>query len=226
MASVKEHKQNGETWLACPDCDTLHHMAPVPPPHDGRCSVCGCTLFSRTVHSIDRTLAFSIAGLVLMVPANIYPIVTFSSHGIKNKNTLFTGPESLFLEGLPAVSTLVFLTSILFPILFLLGMIYVSLWSKLKHFPRDYAVALRWTQGLYRWGMIDVYLLGCLVAFIKLNQLASVVPGTGLYCLAGVLACTLAAAVNFDANLLWQRFGSGMRSSSIQRAPEATKGPQ
>ncbi|WOO42163.1 paraquat-inducible protein A [Rubellicoccus peritrichatus] len=216
MAETDKQKQSHKSWLACPDCDTLHRMAPVPPPHDGKCCSCGRTLFSRTVNSINRTLAFSIAGLVLMIPANVYPIVTFSSYGVKNKNILYSGPDYLFIEGLPAVATLVFLTSILFPILFLLGLAYVSLWSKLRHFPKDYALTLRATQGLYRWGMIDVYLLGCLVAFIKLSQLATVVPGTGLYCLAGVLVCTLLAALSFDPDLLWRRYGACTNSIGFQ----------
>lgn len=200
--------KNEQTLLACPDCDTLHRSGPIAAPQDAKCTHCGSLLVSRGRNSIDHTLAFSIAGLLLMIPANFYPVVTFSSYGVKSQNILASGPQSLLEGGLPAVGLLVFLTSILFPILFLLGLFYVSFWAKVRHYPGDYAFALRYTQTLYRWAMIDVYLLACLVAFIKLSQLATVTPGIGLYCLAGVLFCSLVAATSFDPDLLWRRFGA------------------
>jgi len=157
------------TRVACPDCDTLHRLVPYPAPGDALCTRCGRTLVRRTLQPINRTLAYALAGLLLMLPANIYPIVTFGSYGVTNRNDLITGPLSLINQNLPFVGVLVFLTSIFFPILFLLGLAYVSFWAKTGHYPADYALALRWTQGLYRWAMIDVFLLACLVAFIKLG---------------------------------------------------------
>lgn len=195
-------------WITCPDCDAVHRCAPVPPPHDVRCTACGRTLFTRTVSPLDRPLAFALAGLVLFIPANLYPIVTFSFYGVRTDNVLFTGVFRLYEGGLPAVAVLVFVASILFPILYLLGMVYVLLCSRWRQYPGDFALALRMTQGLYRWGMIDVYLLACLISFIKLGQLATVLPGPGLYCLGGVLLCTLFASLGFDPDLLWRRFGA------------------
>lgn len=200
--------KNRSGWIACPDCDTLHRSSAVPPPHDARCVSCGRTLFSRTFHPIDYPLAFALAGLIFFIPANLYPIVTFSFHGVATDNVLFTGVLRLAEGGLSMVAVLVFLASILFPALYLLGMTYVLLCSKYRQYPGDFALALRITQGLYRWGMIDVYLLACMISFIKLGQLASVLPGPGLYCLGGVLLCTLLASMGFDSDLLWRRFGA------------------
>lgn len=195
-------------WIACPDCDTLQRCGEVKPPHDVRCRNCGRTLFSRVPSPIDRPLAFALAGIILFIPANFYPLVTFSFHGVRTDNILATGVVRLAEGGLPMVSVLVFLASMLFPALYLLGMIYVLICSRLRQYPGDFALALRITQGLYRWGMIDVYLLACLISFIKLGQLATVLPGPGLYCLGGVLLCTLLASAAFDPDLLWRRFGA------------------
>lgn len=195
-------------WIVCPDCDTLHQCGPVKAPHDVKCANCGRTLFSRTENPLDRPLAFALAGLVFFIPANVYPIVTFSFHGVKTDNILVTGVMRLGEGGFPGVGLLVFLASVLFPALYLLGMTYVLLCSRLRQYPGDFALTLRMTQGLNRWGMIDVYLLACMISFIKLGQLATVLPGPGLYCLGGVLICTLLASLGFDPDLLWRRFGA------------------
>lgn len=194
--------------IACPDCDTLHTCGPVQPGHDVRCRACGRTLFSRSQGGIDHCLAFSLAALVLFIPANLYPIVTFAFHGVDTQNILLTGAIRLYQGGLPAVGILVGLTSIVFPCLLLLGLIYVCLCSRLGQYPEDFAFSLRMTCKLVRWAMIDVYLLACLVAFIKLGQLATVIPGTGLYCLGASLACTMVAGMAFDPDLLWHRYGA------------------
>ncbi|GHB91861.1 paraquat-inducible protein A [Cerasicoccus arenae] len=204
---MTERVKFGRGLIACPSCDALHRRPDESLTGDGHCVACGHKLFTRIPNSIQRTLALSLSGLVFFLPANIFPLVTLSSYGVHNQNELASGPIELLSSRMPAVSLLVFLTSIVFPILLLLCLGYVSACGQLDRFPdRSFTQVMRLLKKLYRWAMIDVYILACLVAFVKLADLAKVDPGTGLYCLAGVLACTVLASLSYDPDLLWSRY--------------------
>jgi len=109
---------------------------------------------------------------------------------------------------MPFVGVLVLLTSILVPVIFIAALAYVSACVKRQWYPRDFALVLRLGQALNRWAMVDVYILACLVAFIKLADLADLIPRTGLYCLAGVLACSLMATIHFNPHDYWRRYAA------------------
>ncbi|WP_309397730.1 paraquat-inducible protein A [Cerasicoccus maritimus] len=197
----------GRDWIACPSCDALHRKPAPTADGDGLCTSCGHRLFSNLVNPIQRCLAFSLAGLVLFIPANVFPLVAISSYGVHSSNDLISGPFDLFNEyHMPGIATLVFLTSVVFPLVFLLGLAVVNTCALFNRYPIWFAHRLRITQILNRWAMVDVYILACLVTFVKLADLAKVDPGPGLFCLAGVLACTVFAGMNFDPTLLWDRY--------------------
>ena len=53
--------------------------------------------------------------------------------------------------------------------------------------------------------MLEVMLLGILVALIKIAQLASVEPGIGLYGVGALVVLFPAIIVTFDEREIWQR---------------------
>ncbi|HET8836953.1 MAG TPA: paraquat-inducible protein A, partial [Gemmatimonadales bacterium] len=57
------------------------------------------------------------------------------------------------------------------------------------------------------WAMLDVFLLSILVALVKLGELATVVPGPGLYAFTAVVVLTVLASSSFDPSLLWVERG-------------------
>jgi len=55
------------------------------------------------------------------------------------------------------------------------------------------------------WAMLDVFLLAVLVALVKLNTLAKVIPGPGLVAFTLVVVLTMFASAAFDPKLIWER---------------------
>lgn len=200
-------------WLACPCCDALHRRPTGDVAGDGHCSACGQKLFSHPANALQRTLAFSITGLLLFIPANTYPLIFLDSYGAKDQNHLISGPLDLMEASMPGVGLLVLLTSIVFPVILLLGLAFTAFCAQRGRYPTSYRFILRWLQKLYRWAMIDVYILACLISFIKLADLADVTPGPGLYCLGGALLATVLASLSFDAKLLWDRYAAHLERS-------------
>jgi len=176
-----------ENMIACHECDLLLARPEVPPGGVAQCPRCGSTLFAQSVNSIERSLALAIAGLILFLPANIYPLLTLEVVGIHQNQTVFSSAMSLYDDGLWMVALLILLFVILVPLVKLLLLLYVSASLHGRTLWRGTALALRSYQHLDEWGMLEVYLLGIAVAVVKLVDIASIETGIGL---GGGLALT------------------------------------
>jgi paraquat-inducible protein A len=159
------------------------------------------------VRSLSRTLAWAIAGLILFVPANIYPIIRLKVLGLEKGATLFAGVQSLASEGHLAVAVLTFIVSIAAPLLKLLLLVWI-LWG-VRRPPNQQAPGLaplfRFYRNLDAWGMLEVYMLGLLIAFSKLGDMAEVITGIGLYSFAGLMLVSVCCSVSLDEQEVWQR---------------------
>ncbi|WP_285764502.1 paraquat-inducible protein A [Biformimicrobium ophioploci] len=190
---------------ACHECDLLLIENTAPVGHRILCPRCGALLHRASKHSIGYTAAMSLAGLVLFIPANLLPLLTFSLAGYSGENALYTGVLALYREGFIWLALLVFLCSMLAPLLKLLALLFISAGSSWPPL-RDYvAAALRKLEHFQQWAMLDVYMLGVLVALVKLGDLGDLGIANGIYCYAALMLCSTLAAANFDAEAIWLR---------------------
>lgn len=196
-----------DNMIACHECDLLLTRPQVPPGHAAHCPRCGSTLISARVNSIERTLALAIAGLILFVPANVYPLLSLETLGLRQSETIFTSAMSLYSDDLWFVAGLVLLFAILVPLVKLVLLLYVSASLHGGGLWRGTALALRSYQHLDEWGMLEVYLLGIMVSVVKLSDVATIQPGLGLYSLAGLILVTLLSSTMMDRDLFWRLIG-------------------
>jgi paraquat-inducible protein A len=161
-----------------------------------------------TRNSIDRTLALTLTGLILFAFANSYPFITFELEGREQQNILITGVIDLLDSGYWVLGILVFGASILAPLLKLLALLYVLLPLKFAALPPASATAIRLVETLSPWAMTEVYMLGVLVAVVKLAGMATIELGVALYCFAALILVSAAASAVLDEHLLWQHLES------------------
>ncbi len=193
--------------MACHECDLLHRIAPLAPGGKALCSRCAAPLYRNVPDSLERACALYLAALLLWVMANAAPFVSLKLSGRVEENLMLSGPLALARAGMPEVGLLVFLTSILFPFLTIVGTLYVLLPLRFGwRFP-GVAPAYRMVRVLTPWSLIGVFMLGLLVSIVKLLDLADVVPGTGLYAFVGLLLVSAAAHANLDHGAIWPRVG-------------------
>jgi len=190
---------------ACHDCDLLQREVPVPPGGSARCPRCGAVLYRRRENGLDRTLAYSLGAAVLYVIANSFPIVGLEAAGHRSSTTLFGAVRTLWDQNMGSVAGLVFTTTILMPGLEIAALLYLLLPLKLGRVPAGLAPVFRVVQAVRPWGMVEVFMLGTLVAITKLAALASVVLGVALWSFALLMFLMAAAAASFDNHELWQR---------------------
>lgn len=204
-----------ERALACPWCGQLHTRVPLRPGDVSQCVRCASHLARGHASDWLVTLAWVLTGLILWVPANLVPIVAVAQFGSTRESLLFTGAISLWQHGMPAVAVLVTLAGIVAPLLLLLALAVLLAPIALGiPAPRLRPLA-RCVRTFELWSMPEVYLLGVLVAFIKLGTVVQAEPAAGLWCHAAMSVALLVAWRRFD-------FDAAMEALSAGRQDPAT----
>ena len=170
-----------------------------------QCIRCGTRLDKRKPLSVQRSLALLMTAIILYIPANIYPILETTTLGLKEQNTIIGGVIVLWNHGSYLVSTVVFVASVLIPVLkfLVLGyLIAVVRNDNRKHLAQT-AKLFHITERMGPWSMIDVFVVTLLVALIQFGGIASVYPGAAAVAFTGMVVATMLSAITFDTRLLW-----------------------
>ena len=189
--------------IACPECDTLHRARSPGVRGRALCSGCGALLYRSIPHTLDRALALNLAALGLLVIANLFPFLTLRLGGREEVSLLASGAVALFQAGMAEAALLVFATSVLFPLLTTLGTLWLLLPLHFGRRPPAMGAVYRAVVALSPWSLVGVFMLGALVAFVKLLDLAEVLPGPSLFALAAAMVATAAARANLEPSRLW-----------------------
>jgi paraquat-inducible protein A len=192
------------TIIACHTCDLVQRLEALPPGSLAKCARCGSTLTRQKPHSRARTAALSLAALLFYLPANTYPILRMEYMGRHSENTVWDGVVRLYQDGMWLVATIVFLASILVPLLKLMSLFFLVSTTGSPHRRRERTWIYKAICWIGPWAMLDVFLLSVLVALVKLGNFATVVPGPGLFAFSAVVVLTILASSSFDPRLIWK----------------------
>jgi paraquat-inducible protein A len=190
---------------ACPDCDVLLKLGAAGIGDKVHCPRCGYLLKRPRKQSIERTFALSIAGLILIFPANLMPLIGLKILGNTKDGALWSGVFMLFDEQMWLVAILVLLSSIVFPLVNIILSLLISghlYFNRPSHYLTHW---MRWLQHLDEWAMLEVYMLGIIVACVKLSSLADLKFGFGLYAFIALLIITVMLTTSLDRHLFWQQ---------------------
>lgn len=195
------------TLIACHECDLLLRIPAQPGGGVARCGRCNALLHRNIPNSIERSLALTLAGLMLFVVANSFPFLAFKMQGLETETTLVTGVVDLYNQGMWEISLLVLLTTIVVPLLQLLALTYVLLPLYLNRVPWKLGAVFRFFHSLQPWAMMEVFMIGILVAVVKLLKMAQIVPGLALWSFALLIFVLAASSASLDPRLVWDRVG-------------------
>jgi len=189
--------------IACHECDLLQREVPLPKGGVAHCRRCGSVLYRDSPDSLDRTLALSLAAAILFLIANSFPIIGIELQGNRSAVNLFGAVHSIWHQEMKLISLLVLITTILVPALELAMLIYLLLPLKFRQMPPGIALILRVLQSIKPWGMVEVFMLGVLVALVKLANDFIIIPGVALWSFGGLTLMLAAVASSFNARDLW-----------------------
>ncbi|THB78256.1 MAG: paraquat-inducible protein A [Desulfobulbaceae bacterium] len=191
--------------IACHECDLIHTLGDIPPGGAARCHRCGCLLYRPRHDSLNRSLALAIAGVILFIIANTHPFLGFKMGSQVRETLLASGIYELYFQDMALIATLVLLTVILVPAINLICLLYMLVPLKMGKVPRHLARVLRFYVQLKPWGMLEIFMLGIMVAGFKLAKMAEMIPGVALFSFMGLIFVLATILVVFDEHQLWER---------------------
>ena len=195
-----------DAYIACHDCDLIHRIDPLPTKGAAVCIRCGAVLYKHKPNSLDRTLAFAMAGLILFILANSFPFLGLKIGAQFRETNLITGIYELYVQGMQVIAILVLLTTVLVPFTQILCLLYILLPLKFHRLPKGLPRLFRFVNSVGPWGMMEVFMVGILVSVVKLAKMAKVIPGISLYAFLALIFVLAAMTVSLDAHQIWQKW--------------------
>lgn len=202
---IESYSAHTDTKLACPECDLVHAVAEIKEGEQGRCIRCGALLFVRHRNSLDRALAFALTGFLFFILANMFPLLTFELDGRSQSNRLIDGALAFLSEGYWELGIVVFVSSVLAPVLVLVVLISLLLPLRLNRLPLNPQLQIRLLMYIRPWAMSEIFILGIIVAFVKLSDFAEVSVGLSLIAFVLMVVATVLAYLTLDEEALWSR---------------------
>jgi paraquat-inducible protein A len=188
---------------ACHECDHLHRYIPIPAGAKASCEHCGSFLYRHIPDSLNRSLALYFTALFLFILANSFPFLSLTLGGRVVENALISGGWAMYKMGMSDLGIIIFLTSIGFPLISILGMLYLLISVRLGYVPAGLGPVYRLVNAITPWSLVSVFMLGVLIAIVKLQDIANVIIGTSFFALCALLIIYAAARTNFDPAVLW-----------------------
>ncbi|WP_421683694.1 paraquat-inducible protein A [Stutzerimonas urumqiensis] len=190
--------------IACPECDLIMRKGVIAEGVALECPRCHYELLTHRTNVIGQSLALVLTALLLYIPANFLPIVNLSLLGRTTYDTVWTGVLGLYQSGMRSIALVVFLCSMVVPLLKLLCQLFVLLTVISKKGRRAGVFTYRVYHHMRDWGMLEVYLLGILVSIIKLNDMAQLSVGAGLACFVGLLLVQVWLEIKMSPQQVWE----------------------
>ena len=207
--------------VVCDGCDAVFARPALQRREVARCPRCGTELDRHAGTQHRRLLPLTVAGLITFVIANLFPIVEIELRGLRSQTTLVGAIVTLTGEHMAVVALLVLATTLLFPLMQLLFLLWLLVPLRRRHRVVGFAWMVRAMQALRPWGMVEVFLLGVLVALVKLSGLATVIPGPALWAFIA-LTVLLTAILSFDPRGFWEMLDESQRDEvALEVADEA-----
>ena len=201
-----------DSMIACHECDVIHRIKPLPARESAHCIRCGAVLYRHKSNSLERTLAFAFAGLVLFILANSFPFLGLKIGSQVRETTLITGIHELYVQGMQVIAILVLLTTVLVPLTQMLCLLYILLPLKFNRLPKGLPLVFRFVNSVGPWGMMEVFMVGILVSIVKLAGMAKIIPGISVYSFMALIFVLAAMTVSLDSHLIWHIWGKNNES--------------
>lgn len=192
--------------IICEHCDSVYQRPGLARKQTAHCARCGALLERGKRLSTDQLLALTIAAAILFVFANTFPIMGIGIQGLTNDATLWTTVQALADGQITLIALVTGLVIILAPALQIILLAWVLVFARNGRMAPGFRICMRTLEHLRPWSMLEVCLLGILVAIIKLAGMLEVHPGIGLWAMS-LLTVLIILIGGRDVRELWDELG-------------------
>jgi paraquat-inducible protein A len=198
--------------LACPVCDQLHREVAVPEGGRLRCRRCGTTLLTNAPRAVDRVLAAAIASAVLIVAAVFFPFLELNAVGIERRASVLDAARAFSSGLMVPLAVLTGIVIIVTPVLRALAVAYTLLPLRLGRPPAPGArAAYRLATRLKPWAMAEIFIIGVVVALVKVAGVATLTLGPAFWALVVLVLLVVVEGLNAHDRAIWLKLERSAR---------------
>ncbi|MGD0103595.1 MAG: PqiA/YebS family transporter subunit [Rhodopila sp.] len=219
--AANERVDRVDTLRECPGCGLFQLEPALAPRTTAVCKRCGTTLRRARRHPLEHSLALAFAALILLTVMCLSTLMTVSTSGIVHGAGIFSGPVELVERNMTSLAVVVVFVTVIAPLAKLTGTIYVLLRIREAKPPRHLRRIFVWVERLATWSMVEVFVLGVFVAYVKLGDLVKIELGTGVYALLALTVVIVWADGALDREAIWDAFDIG-RAQDLSRGVATT----
>lgn len=191
--------------MICPECDWLNPSDEILTDTDRHCQRCGYTLYRHANHRASRLQALAYSALLMLALAFSFPFIGFATQGTPHYMTLADTVTTLVNHHFMALGILIGVLLLVLPFLYLVLVAYLTFAIQYRRALPGRRLAARTLSSIAPWLMLDVFLVGILVALIKLHGIAKLELGLSFwaYCAATLFMARLWSLM--DMPWLWDQ---------------------
>lgn len=190
----------------CEFCAEPYKVGEAPPGQEWYCTWCGQSL--SDAEEVERKCSisrrFALAGLLLLIPAFLLPMLAIEQFGARTEAGLVQGVITLLRSGEVLLGAIIGLLSGVLPCLKLAGLLVLTSGSfvRVKHHRWIYRVV----EFSGRWGMIDVFLTAVMIFAFKFSSLLTIQAKPGIVAFSAMVLCNVLATAYFDRRIYRRHF--------------------
>jgi paraquat-inducible protein A len=193
----------------CPGCGLLQTVPALTPGMTAQCVRCPTRLRRTSTHRVEHIIALTSAAFVLLVVMCSTTLMSVETSGIKRTANLFSGPEELVRQNMGELAVVIIFVTVLAPLIRLLGMLYVLLRLHETAPPAHLRRVFAWAERLRPWSMLEVFVFGVFVAYVKLGDLVTIGLMAGVYALLALTFVLVWMDAALDREAVWERLYRG-----------------
>ena len=189
----------------CPGCGLLQTVPALVPGMTAHCVRCPTTLRRTSSHRIDHIIALAVAAFVLLVVMCTTTLMSVETAGISRTANLFSGPWELVRQDMGPLALVIIFVTVLAPLGRLVGTLYVLIRLHERRPPRHLRRVFALAERLRPWSMIEVFVFGVFVAYVKLGDLVTIGLMAGVYALLALTFVLVWMDSALDREAVWER---------------------
>ncbi|MBJ7553631.1 PqiA/YebS family transporter subunit [Marinomonas spartinae] len=189
----------------CKECDWV---TPIPELQEGqqlRCARCRSTLFYQPRQRLNNLLAFGGSAILMLALSLSFPFLSFSVAGVGRTVSLWQEVSTLLLNSFTFLGVLILIALLILPALYLFCVILLAWFLKRSRYQRLQTYLIRILVGVQPWLMVDVFLVGVIVALIKMQGSVSIDLGLSFWAFCGFVICLLKTVSMVDVRWFWHQ---------------------
>ena len=188
----------------CHDCGQMQVLPPLPPSTRAVCLRCDAVLRHTRRDPLLLPLALNVSALMLFALGATLTLMSVTTAGQQRVAELASGPVELQTYGLWEISLVVLTTTIAAPLARVLCMLTVLLGLRMPRPPAELRAIYAWAERLRPWSMVEIYLLGLFVAYVRLRGMTIVDVGPATYALGALMVIMVLADWAQDKQAVWE----------------------